>query len=160
MLKMNETEQFFYKYLLESGIKKENIEFFINDSPDFIVDGKIGYEVKRKISNSIVTSKKQIRKILNKDIKSFFVAIDEYMIIEEIPITEDILDKKNIGDINIIWENENLIGFFEKIDPKILYNWRETITGNETFRARVEEALKDNTTKHRKILKEKYKNDF
>ena len=53
-----------------------------------------------------------------------------------------------------------LIPFFQKIDLQVIREWKDTITGNETFRARLEEALKDNTTKHRKILKEKYKNDF
>lgn len=48
--------------------------------------------------------------------------------------------------------------FFQKIDAQVISEWRETVTGIETFRERLEEALKDNTSKHRKILKEKYKN--
>ena len=40
--------------------------------------------------------------------------------------------------------------FFQKIDGKTIYDWKETITHNETIRGRLEEALKDNTQKHLK----------
>ena len=50
--------------------------------------------------------------------------------------------------------------FFQKIDAQVIYEWRETVTGNETIRERLEEALKDNALKHKKMLIEKYKKDF
>ena len=44
--------------------------------------------------------------------------------------------------------------FFQKIDGKIINNWKETITHRETIRERLEEALRDNTQKHGKKLAE------
>ncbi len=43
-----------------------------------------------------------------------------------------------------------LSAFFQKIDEKIIYNWKETITRNETIRKRLEEALKKDTEEHKK----------
>jgi len=43
-----------------------------------------------------------------------------------------------------------LVPFFQKIDEKIIYNWKETITRNETIRKRLEEALKNDTNEHLK----------
>lgn len=45
-------------------------------------------------------------------------------------------------------ESTKLAPFFQKIDGKIIYNWKETITRNETIRKRLEEALIDNSKKH------------
>lgn len=40
--------------------------------------------------------------------------------------------------------------FAQKIDSKILVDWKETITKNETIKERLEESLQDNTKKHLK----------
>lgn len=145
---MTPTEKVFYDNLIEKGVDKEKIKFFVRDSPDFIVDGKVGYEVKKKEGNCITTSKRQINKILAKKIKPFLIIIDENSIIEEILLTKDILNNKYIGSVNINWENENLSPFFQKIDPKVIYDWKETINHNETIRERLEEALRNNTNEH------------
>ena len=148
--KMTPTERIFYDRLIESGINKDRIKFFYNDSPDFIVDENVGYEIKKNNGNSIVTNKKQINRILDKKIKTFLVIIDGNGIIEEIPLTKEILDMKYIGGVNIIWENENSYPFFQKIDLNIVYKWKETITQNEMIKDRLEEALLDNAQKHKK----------
>lgn len=46
--------------------------------------------------------------------------------------------------------NSKLIPFFQKIDEKIVYNWKETITRNETIRDRLEKALIKDTEEHKK----------
>ncbi len=147
---MNQNEKKFYDSLIEKGVNQEEITFFSHDSPDFIV-GDIGYEVKRKIEGHIFLNKIQIKKILKKELKSFFlIMVDEDYIIEEALLTKEILDKKYIGDTTIYWGNEEVIPFFQKIEGKTIYNWKETITHNETIRGRLEEALRDNTLKHLK----------
>lgn len=45
-------------------------------------------------------------------------------------------------------KSTKLTPFFQKIEPKILYKWKDTITKNETIKERLEEALNDNTKKH------------
>ena len=47
-------------------------------------------------------------------------------------------------------ESTKLKRFNAQIDPKILEKWKETITGNESKKDRLEEALQDNTKKHLK----------
>jgi len=42
-----------------------------------------------------------------------------------------------------------LVSFNSKIDPKILEEWKDTITHNELIRGRLEEALQDNIKKHK-----------
>jgi len=46
--------------------------------------------------------------------------------------------------------------FFQKIDSKIISEWRDTVTGNETFRERLENALIKDTIEYRKKLAEKF----
>lgn len=46
-------------------------------------------------------------------------------------------------------ESTKLIAFFQKINPKILEEWKKTINRTELIRKRLEEALEDNTKKHR-----------
>lgn len=46
-----------------------------------------------------------------------------------------------------------LVPFFQKIDGGILFEWKETITQNETIKGRLENALK------RDIEENKKKND-
>lgn len=46
-------------------------------------------------------------------------------------------------------KSTKLIPFFQKIEPDILYKWKETITKNETIKVRLEEALKKDTEEHK-----------
>lgn len=46
-------------------------------------------------------------------------------------------------------QSTKLVPFFQKIDEKVVFNWKETITRNETMRKRLEEALEDNMEKHK-----------
>lgn len=146
---MNQNEKVFYDSLIKKGIEKDRIKFFSRDSPDFIVED-IGYEVKRKFEGIISLNKRQINKILSKKLKSFFlITVDEEYILEEIPLTKDILDKEFIGNTSINWEDENVVPFFQNISPEVIHDWKETMTRNETIRGRLEEALKDNAEKHK-----------
>jgi len=54
--------------------------------------------------------------------------------------------------------SKRLVPFFQKIDEVVLKNWKDTVTGNESFRGRLEEALKKDTLEYRKKLVEKFKN--
>lgn len=47
-------------------------------------------------------------------------------------------------------KSTKLIPFFQKIDPEVIYKWKETITQNEKIKERLEEALLDNIIKHKK----------
>ena len=46
-------------------------------------------------------------------------------------------------------ESTKLVTFTQRINAKIAEDWRRTINRVETIRARLEEALKDNTEKHK-----------
>jgi len=45
-------------------------------------------------------------------------------------------------------KSTKLTPFFQKIEPDVLYKWKETITKNEKIKERLEEALMDNIKKH------------
>lgn len=45
-------------------------------------------------------------------------------------------------------KSTKLVPFFQKIDPDVVFRWKETITANEKIKKRLEEALEDNTKKH------------
>lgn len=45
-------------------------------------------------------------------------------------------------------ESTKLTNFFQKINPKILKEWKRTINRTELIRERLEEALEDNIKKH------------
>lgn len=46
-------------------------------------------------------------------------------------------------------DSTKLVSFFQKIDPKVLESWKETINHTETIKKRLEESLEDNTKKHK-----------
>jgi len=46
-------------------------------------------------------------------------------------------------------ESTKLVPFFQKINEKILFNWKESMTQNDSIRNRLEESLKDNMEKHK-----------
>ena len=46
-------------------------------------------------------------------------------------------------------ESTKLITFTQKLNPRILEDWKKTINRVETIRSRLEESLSDNTKKHR-----------
>lgn len=47
-------------------------------------------------------------------------------------------------------KSTKLVPFFQKIDSAVVFKWKETITANEKIKERLEEALLDNTEKHKK----------
>ena len=46
-------------------------------------------------------------------------------------------------------ESTKLVPFFQKINPNVVFQWKETITQNEKIKSRLEEALLDNAEKHK-----------
>lgn len=103
---MTPTEKIFFNKLREDGIN--DIEFFNDDSPDFIIRGVIGYEIKivtGKTVKNIKLNKEQLNKILDKKIESFIVPIDiKGNIFKRIPINQELFEKEEFEGINIKWE--------------------------------------------------------
>ncbi len=148
---MNRLEKVFYEHLLSTGLKKEEIKFFKKDSPDFVVNGKIGYEVKKKDGNGIVLSEKQIVKILDKNLQSSIIVInDDKKITNRIELNNSIFNIPLIDGLHIWWKKDGkLVPFFQKINRDVVFKWKETITQNERIKERLEEALKKDTEEHK-----------
>lgn len=49
-------------------------------------------------------------------------------------------------------ESTKLVQFNQKIDPKILKEWKKSFTHDEKIRQKLEEALKDNIKKNKQNL--------
>lgn len=47
-------------------------------------------------------------------------------------------------------KSTKLAPFFQRIDPQILKDWKETITRNESMRERLEKALLNDIKNHQK----------
>lgn len=61
---MNESERIAYDWLLEQGVEASAIVFRARKTPDFVVDGGRGYEVKRLYGKSIRFTSGQTGKLL------------------------------------------------------------------------------------------------
>lgn len=145
---MNKIEIQAYNWLLNQGIKKEDIEFRSHKTPDFIIkDGK-KYEIKKGIGKKIkriLIEERQFPSLIkdpNTKILIFETGLNKPSAI--LPVNKLKKGIKRIDNISITWKkfNKNIVSRKIEVPEEIWAEFRKTLMKDDVINSVVIKMIK------------------